>query len=68
MNYDQWKTASPYDDEPDVVEECYRVAKECLKYIEAHVELSDITRTERTLLESCHDTLKAAAEFIQAEI
>ena len=21
MNYDQWKTASPYDDEPDPIEE-----------------------------------------------
>ena len=68
MGYDQWKTASPYDDEPDVVEECERVAKECSAFIEAHTELSDITRTERALLESCKDTLNFAAEFIRDEL
>ena len=60
--------SNPYDDEPDVVEECERLAKECEKFIEAHAELSDITYTERALLESCADTLNAAAEFIQNEI
>ena len=24
MSYDQWKTASPYDDEPDITEELQR--------------------------------------------
>jgi hypothetical protein len=28
MSYDQWKTASPYDDEPDPVEEGQRFLKD----------------------------------------
>ena len=27
MSYDQWKTASPYDDEPDPIEEAQRFIK-----------------------------------------
>ena len=68
MSYDQWKTASPYDDEPDIVEECERMAIECDKFIKAHSELSDITYDEKILLEQCSDTLNAAAEFIENEI
>jgi len=28
MGYDQWKTASPYDDEPDLIEEAERFLKD----------------------------------------
>ena len=28
MSYDQWKTASPYDDDPDVIEEAEKFLKE----------------------------------------
>jgi len=28
MSYDQWKTASPYDDEPDPIEEGERFVKD----------------------------------------
>ena len=28
MSYDQWKTASPYDDEPDPTEEAERFLKD----------------------------------------
>ena len=28
MSYDQWKTASPYDDEPDVIVEAEKFLKE----------------------------------------
>ena len=34
QGYDQWKTASPYDDEPDVVEEAQR-------FLDDHKESSD---------------------------
>lgn len=66
--YDQWKTASPYDDEPDPLVECLTLAAECERYIKIHAELSDITREERTLLESCRDTLEYVAEYIKNEI
>jgi len=68
MSYDQWKTASPYDDEPDIVEECERVANSCERFIQVHRELSDLTREEEILIHECLDTLKAAAEFIENEI
>ena len=67
MSYDQWKTASPYDDEPDVIDECQKLAERCRKYVEVHAELSDITAAEKQLLLSCADTLDVAAEHI-AEI
>lgn len=66
--YDQWKTASPYDDEPDIIEECQRVAGECEQYIKAHKELSDLTHAEEVLLNNCMDTLKEAARFIDEEL
>lgn len=68
MSYDQWKTASPYDDDPDVVEECYRLAKEVDAYIKVHAELSDLTLSLRILLESCRDTLNVTGEWIENEV
>lgn len=64
MSYDQWKTASPYDDEPDVIAECNNLAEKCQKFIDEHTALSDLTREERNLLESCRDTLRFAADEI----
>lgn len=62
--YDQWKTASPHDDEPDVGAECEKLAVEVQACINARAELSDLTHSERILLEQCRDTLNAAAEWI----
>ena len=66
MSYDQWKTASPYDDEPDVVEECDRIASRCQEYLDAFDKLK--IQEIKFLLEDCRDTLDAAARFIQDEI
>ena len=62
--YDQWKTASPYDDEPDVAQELLNAAQACREHVRIHAELSDITTTERLLLIQSADTMEAAAEHI----
>ena len=68
MSYDQWKTASPYDDEPDVIEECQRLAKECRKYVEVHKELSDLTSKEESLLLQVAETFDMAADYMLENI
>ena len=54
MSYDQWKTASPYDDEPDVVEEAERFLKETQGIPDLCVELErendpDLQHAQRLL-------------------
>ena len=68
MSYDQWKTASPYDDEIDIIDECRKVASKCQKHIDTHADISDLTQTERMLLEQCRDTLNEAARYIDEEV
>ena len=64
--YDQWKTASPYDDEPDVVDNCSHVVQN-IEYALREWE-PPISDRVRQLLESAKDTLNAAAEYIENEI
>jgi hypothetical protein len=64
MSYDQWKTASPYDDEPDPAEEAEKMAAKCEKYLKAHKELSDMNRDLELLLLSVMDTLHYLADEI----
>ena len=68
MSYDQWKTASPYDDEPDIVKECGNLADEIQRHIDIHGELSDLTHVERILFSQCRDTLREAARVIEEEL
>lgn len=44
MSYDQWKTASPYDDEPDPISEAERLMKDNEKVFEgkASIHLDDL--------------------------
>ena len=39
MSYDQWKTASPYDDDPDPIEEAERFLKDNEKRRELQIEI-----------------------------
>ena len=41
MSYDQWKTASPYDDEPDFIEEAE-------KWIDRNNNLDDVSPDQVT--------------------
>ena len=66
--YDQWKTATPYDDDPDISVELTNLAQECETYIAVHAELSDITHAERILLQQCADTMRMAITFIEENI
>ena len=68
MSYDQWKTASPYDDDPDICKECQNLADEVADYIDIHAELSDLTTTEKILLNQCVNTLREAARVIEEEL
>jgi len=65
--YDQWKTATPYDDEPDVdaLEELDKCIGECQEHIKVHKEISDLTRKEELLLKYCIDVMHLAQEEIE---
>ena len=68
MSYDQWKTASPYDEEPDIVKECGNLADEITVYVRVHTEISDIGTTEKILFNQCADLLREAARVIEEEL
>lgn len=58
--YDQWKTASPYDDEPDILAE-----------LSAAIEIVERSKVEPIYdsdRERVLDILKAAADFIEENI
>jgi len=58
--YDQWKTASPYDNEPDILEEIARAIEICERSKKEPIDDQD----RDTVL----DILKAASELIENEI
>jgi len=60
MSYDQWKTASPFDDEPDILEEIAR-AKQILKATDG----SPLHNLDRLRI---IDILKATEEFIEENV
>ena len=65
--YDQWKTASPYDDQPDpdALEELSNCIGEVQEYIDVHKEISDLTRQEELLLRHCINVMHLASEVIE---
>ena len=42
MGYDQWKTASPYDDEPDAIEEAERFLARMKQLDPKNYEIEDL--------------------------
>jgi hypothetical protein len=65
MSYDQWKTASPYDDEPDYIEICSKLANKC-KDSADNFESLRITEFV-DLLNEASDTLYEVANYIEAQ-
>ena len=63
--YDQWKTASPYDDEPDILAECSECAHLLRQYIDDNEQPSDMPQPLKALLGRTAATLDAAAEWIE---
>ena len=56
--YDQWKTASPYDDEPDIIEELEKTLKEL------NLKESDFTEFESRM----HWLISETLEFLDNEL
>jgi hypothetical protein len=62
MSYDQWKTASPYDDEPDYADESIKMAEKIEQYI-ASADLKDDWPLT-VLLKQSADTHREVADWI----
>ena len=59
MSYDQWKTASPYDDELDMVEECAKFGNK-LSDLLIHFEDLRISELQDLLTESSERFIEVA--------
>ena len=69
MSYDQWKTASPYDDEPDVLEEAEKwmltAERNGIDKVNPDGKAWDADMHWRLQLASAYIIIKALSEYIE---